>query len=113
MDDTLELQSGINSIKKYFIGKGQVKCFHFRQMSKTNSAYLYLVNTGDRIYYEVFRKRINHRYGCISYPTIKAFGIWAWTTPDLARAFEILNDLSREEPINKSLYNYSNKSIKN
>jgi len=84
----------IKELKTDFTGIGQVRGFQFTQISKTNSAFLYLINTGDRIYYEVFRKRINHRYGCISYPTDKAFGIWAWTTPNIERAFKILNELS-------------------
>lgn len=84
----------IQELRGQFIGRGQVKGFHFIQISKTNSAFLYKVDTGDSIYYEVFKKLVNHRYACVSYPTDKAFGIWALTTPDLERAFEILNELS-------------------
>lgn len=103
----------IKELKTDFIGVGQVKRFKFTQISKTNLAFLYLIDTGDTIYYEVFRKVINHRFACESYPTDKSFGVWAWTTPDIVKAFEILNDLSREESINEPLYNYTYKSIKN
>jgi hypothetical protein len=80
----------IKELQTDFIGKGQVRGFKFTQISKTNTAFLYEINTGDMIYYEVFRKRINRRYGCESYPTDKAFGIWAWTTSNLNRAYWIL-----------------------
>lgn len=78
-----------------FIGRGQVKGFKFTQISLTYHGFLYEVNTGDRIYYEVFKKCVNRRFARISYPTNKAFGIWAWTTPDRNRAFQILNNLDR------------------
>ena len=86
----------IKDLRTDFVGVGQVRGFKFTQLAKTKSAYLYLVDTGDRIYYEVFRKRINRRFACVSYPTDRAFGIWAWTTPSKERSFEILNDLSNK-----------------
>lgn len=89
----------VKPLRDTFDGIGQVRGYKFTQISKTNSAYVYEVNSGDMIYYEVFRKRINHQYGCISYPTNKAFGIWAFTTPNIERAFELLNDLSNNDSI--------------
>ena len=86
----------IRDLKTDFTGVGQVRGYKFTQISKTKSAFLYQVDTSDRLYYEVFRKRINRRFACVSYPTDKAFGIWAWTSPKLERAFEILNELSME-----------------
>jgi hypothetical protein len=86
----------IKELKTDFIGKGQVRGFRFTQISKTDSAFLFLVNTGDSIYYEVFKRVINERYGCVSYPTDRAFGIWAWTTPSLTRAMEILNEITEK-----------------
>ena len=85
----------IRDLKTDFTGRGQVRGFQFTQLSKTHKAFLYLINTADSIYYKVFRKHINHRYACESYPTDKAFGIWAYTTPNLEQAFEILKDLSK------------------
>ncbi len=77
-------------LKTEFVGRGEVKGFNFSQISKTNWGFLYEVNTGHTIYYEVFKKRINHRFGCVSFPTSRAFGIWAWTTTDIKRASNIL-----------------------
>ena len=77
-------------LKKEFVGRGEVKGFNFSQISKTNWGFLYEVNTGHMIYYEVFKKRVNHRFVCVSYPTSRAFGIWAWTTTDIKQANKIL-----------------------
>lgn len=80
-------------LKKEFVGRGEVKGFNFSQISKTNWGFLYEVNTGHTIYYEVFQKRVNRRFACVVFPTSRAFGIYAWTTPDLNRAYEILSEL--------------------
>lgn len=45
-------------------------------------------------HYEVFKRRENTMYNVVSYPTDKAFGIWAWTTESLDRAIEIFNELN-------------------
>ena len=105
--------NNIKQLKTGFIGVGQVRGFQFALISKTNWAFLYEVDTGDTIYYEVFRKRINRRFACESHPTDKAFGIWAWTTPNMERALEILNNLSNNEQTLDALNNYTNKRIKN
>ena len=44
-------------------------------------------------HYEVFKKRLNRRFGTVSYPTDKAFGIWAWSCMSLERARERLNEI--------------------
>ena len=79
-----------------FIGKGQVRGFKFYQLKKTISGYMYLVNTGHRIYFEVFKRHINRRFSCISYPKAESFGIWAWTikSNDIDLAYKILNELT-------------------
>lgn len=84
----------LKELETTFLGVGQVRGFKFTQISMTKYGFLYEVNTGDRIYYEVFKKRINPRFSCVSYPTIRAFGIWAWTTPNKIRAYTIFKDLS-------------------
>jgi len=47
---------GIRPLKKRFEGRGEVKGHLFTQLSKTDRAFLYEVNTGRGIYYEVFKK---------------------------------------------------------
>lgn len=81
----------MKQLKNEFTGIGQVKGFKFTKINSTDCGFLYEINTGDTKYYEVFRKLVNRRFNTISYPTNKAFGIWAFTTPCLNRANEILN----------------------
>lgn len=70
----------------HFEGKGQVKDYTFTQISKTGWGFIYEVEYDGHIHYEVFKKRLNHRFGTVSYPTDKAFGVWAWTCMTLERA---------------------------
>jgi len=52
----------------------------YTQIGKNDNAYLYEITDShtDHIYYEVFKRQENRRFNCISYPTDKAFGKWAW-----------------------------------
>jgi hypothetical protein len=52
----------------------------FSQIESSTRAYIYRVTDTetDHVYYEVFERRFNRRFKCISYPTDKAFGKWAW-----------------------------------
>ena len=66
-------------LEKEFIGKGDVKGFKFKQVQKSSAAYIYEINSGSRIYYEVFKRVANGKYQKESYPKAKHFSIWAWT----------------------------------
>lgn len=52
----------------------------YTQVHSSCHAYIYKVTDSEteHIYYEVFERHYNRRYDCISYPTDKAFGKWAW-----------------------------------
>lgn len=82
----------MRELKTEFIGKGQVKGFKFTQLKKTEYAYLYEVDTGSSIHYEIFEKKENTQFNCISYPSNKAFGIWAKTTRSYEAALNYLNE---------------------
>ncbi|MGM0409008.1 MAG: hypothetical protein ACQETJ_11445 [Bacteroidota bacterium] len=70
----------IKELPKQFNGRGEVKGFKFFLLSKTKQGFCYEVHSnGINTHYEVFRLKINNRFACVSYPTSKAFGIWAWT----------------------------------
>lgn len=69
----------IKELREQFTGIGQVRGFEFTQVERSPYAYIYEVNTGVSIYYEVFKRKENTRYNCISYPSDKSFGMWAWT----------------------------------
>ncbi|WKK66511.1 hypothetical protein [Lutimonas zeaxanthinifaciens] len=84
----------MKQLQSNFIGKGEVKGYKFSLLGMTDRAFIYEVNSGGSKHYEVFKKRLNHLFGCISYPTSKAFGIWAWTYNDLRAAIRKYNYLS-------------------
>ncbi len=83
----------MKELKESFIGKGQVRGFEFTQIKKTEFGYIYKVDTKNTIWYEVFKRKVNSRYNCISYPSNKAFGVWAWTVNSLDKANSILEDI--------------------
>lgn len=64
-------------LPKQFHGMGEVKGYLFTQIRQTNKAFIYEVSSGDSKYYEVFLRKENRRFACVSYPSSKAFGIWA------------------------------------
>ena len=82
----------IKPLPKRFSGRGEVKGYDFTLICKTEYGFLYEV-TSDSInpHYEVFHRKINKRFGCESYPTSKAFGIWAWTYRNRQWAIAKLN----------------------
>lgn len=88
------LGKDIKPLDKFFIGRGEVRGFKFLQVYMTENAFLYEINNAGQLHYEVFKYKVNKRYGCISYPTAKAFGIWAWTYMTFEYAIGRLNQLS-------------------
>ena len=83
-----------NPLPINFIGRGEVRGYHFTQISRTDRAFIYEVDAGNSKCYEVFKKVINKRFGGVSYPTSKAFGIWAWTYMSLDKAEKKFNELN-------------------
>lgn len=95
----------MKELKEVFYGKGQVKGFKFTQIKKTNYAYIYRVDTGVSKHYEVFERRENTQFNCISYPSNKAFGLWAKTTSSYNRALDLLETLDIKVAIRKEAIN--------
>jgi len=87
----------IKELETKFIGKGQVRGFVFTQICKTDNGFIYEVDNYGNKYYEVFKKKLNTMYNNISYPTDKAFGIWAFTTYNLDKAKIMLNNLKNKK----------------
>ena len=77
-----------------FSGKGEVKGFTFKQVQKSNTAYIYEVNSGSSIYYEVFRRVVNTKRQKEVYPLAKHFSIWAWTQMNYESAKRKFNQLN-------------------
>ena len=92
----------MKELQEEFIGRGQVKGFRFTQMNKTEYGYIYSVNTGDRIAFEVFKRNENNYHNCVSYPSNKAFGKWAWTCGTYERALDIFSDIETAYLTNKN-----------
>lgn len=88
------LFSIMKELKEYFSGRGQVKGYVFNQIKRSKHAYLYEVKGNGLPHYEIFKRKENTMYEVVSYPTNKAFGIWAWTTTSLDRANKIFNQLN-------------------
>lgn len=84
----------IKQLKEQFSGTGEVRGYDFGLICKTNQGFLYEVRlSGIITHYEVFHRKTNNRWACISYPTSKAFGIWAWSYSCLEKAQQKLNSL--------------------
>lgn len=84
----------MRELSKEFIGRGQVKGFKFTQLDANEYAYRYEVNDEGKIHYEIFYRKENSLYKCVSYPSNKAFGIWAWTSRDNAKSAEWFGKLT-------------------
>jgi len=92
-----------------FTGRAEVKGFSFTQILDGVYAYLYEVNTGDTIHYEVFKKR--SQFLCIDfkkhiysedikkeqYPNRNQFGVTALTFKDLDKATSRIFKLEKAE----------------
>ena len=77
-------------------GKGEVKGFLFTQVYRSDRAYIYKIDSGCSIYYEVFKvtQKTNSERHC--YPTSKAFGVWAWVYMSAETAIAKFNQLNAE-----------------
>jgi hypothetical protein len=87
----------MKELMQSFEGKGEVSGFRFRQIANTSAGYIYEVRHQEvkKPHYEVFKRRMNHRFQLISYPRANAFGVWAWTYPTLEMARQKLEKISQ------------------
>jgi hypothetical protein len=100
----------IEELEEEFTGTGEVKGFLFKQLAWNNHGYLYAVNNQGDIYYEIFKRKttpicIDFKKRLYSethhkerYPKGEAFGNWAWTTPNLDKAYEYLDGFNDQKP---------------
>lgn len=85
----------IKELSDEFVGIGEVSGYVFKKERGDGYAYLYSVRGGsNRVYYEVFERRVNDRFGVVSYPKSKAFGKWALTTYSWDKANEYFDKMS-------------------
>jgi|688.fasta_scaffold577436_2 hypothetical protein len=83
----------MKNLELEFIGKGQVKGFIFKQIDSNEKCFIYEVNTGNSLHYEVFNRKENTQFNCISYPSDKAFGLWAFCFKSKESALNKFNEL--------------------
>ena len=86
----------MKELKEYFSGRGEVKNYVFNQIKATKWGFIYEVKGDNTKHYEVFKRKENKLYDCVSYPTSKGFGLWAWTCGSLERAETILETFKIE-----------------
>jgi hypothetical protein len=88
----------MKELQTQFAGLGQVRGYDFNQITATPYGYIYAKTSleGGKTF-EVFKRVENTLYGCISYPSNKAFGIWAWEVETLERANFILIEIEAKQ----------------
>ena len=95
------MTQGIKELPIEFIGRGEVKGFHFSQLMRGQKMFLYEVNFDGLTHYEVFEIRV-----CFTpktgkpyegYPKANSFGVWAWTFRDYDKAVEKFNEIENHE----------------
>jgi len=75
-------------------GKGTVRHFLFTQLKSSKKAYLYEVKPFYGIkHWEVYRRRVNTRFNCESFPSDKSFGLWAWCFVNYDKAIKKFESL--------------------
>lgn len=92
-------------LEEVFKGRGEVKGYTFTQLYRSDHAYLYEQKEKEtgHITYEVFRRKVNTQFGCVSYPSSKGFGdsiFMGKTFRDLNKAkeyFVYLNKLAEKK----------------
>jgi len=66
---------------------------YFKQLMKSDKGYMYEKSYMGCISYEVFKRRENKRFNCISYPSSPSFCFWAWDYRDYENALRAFNNL--------------------
>ena len=85
-------------LQKTFIGRGEVKGMVFTLYIANPRAFVYRVADSGSEHYEVFLRKIDKRFGQVSYPHSKSFGVWAWSFTNLDRAMAKFSEISRQDP---------------
>jgi len=86
----------MKEIQKLIQGRGEVKGYTFKQIEANEHGYIYEVIGGAKPRWEVFKRKENTQFNCVSYPSSKAFGLWATQTFDLSKAMYILKGYAKE-----------------
>jgi hypothetical protein len=88
----------IKELRTEIEGRGEVKGFKFELVNESSFSYLYEKRSlaSNRVTYEVFKRKVNKQYNCISYPSSKAFGVWAWEYKAYSDAYDKFQELDEK-----------------
>ena len=75
MQETPDGEVDFKELPERFTGRGEVRGFDFELVQKSTSGYMYKKSYSGLVTFEVFERRINKRFNCVSYPRSKQFGI--------------------------------------
>ena len=91
----------MTNLQQTFEGRGEMKGYTFRQLKESDYAFVYELSdeTGFK-HYEVFDKKINTQYDCISYPKSTSFGKWAWCFKHLDTQRALMQAIDKYDKIN-------------
>lgn len=89
----MDTRIALREPEKEFVGIGPYQGFKFAQNLVWSRAFCYKVDVGGQIYWHVFKKWGNPRFGVFSYPGPEAFGRWAWCYRSFDQAMEKFNSL--------------------
>lgn len=65
--------------------------FEYKQVLKNDIGYIYAQHFKNEIIaYEVFYRKENTQFNCISFPGDNSFGVWAWSCKSFDRALNYL-----------------------
>lgn len=84
----------MKELNEQFTGVGEVRGWTFTQLEKCANSYIYERRRGDLVYWEVFKRKINTQFNCVSYPSSKSFGKWAWCFGDKNKAYLKLEEIN-------------------
>ena len=66
----------MKQLQQQFQGRGEVKGYTFTQIRVTDLGFIYSKELNGSLSYEVFKRKENKRFDCISYPTSNSFGVF-------------------------------------
>jgi hypothetical protein len=81
-----------------FEGGGEMLGFDFNQIRISQKAYIYelICKESGQKSYEVFERKENTRFDCVSYPRSNVFGKWAWCFVKYKRAVEKFDEINNK-----------------
>ena len=88
----------MKQLEEEILGRGEVSGTRFVQRAANDYAFIYECFPPEgKPYFEIFKRKENNQFDCVSYPTSKAFGLWAWCAVSAKRARKIFERITLRE----------------